>query len=494
MLEAIPLALVEVMDPLYIAMVAMGVFVGCIIGILPGIGAIVSMALMLGFCFSLKPAAGLGLIIGAGAVCVTADTITCVLMGVPGTVGSMATIMDGYPLAKKGEASRALGAAFTASMIGGIIGAICLTAVIPIALPLIKNLRSPHLFMLALLGIIMVSTLGGRAPVKGLGSAAIGMLLSAVGVAQFVWVTRFTGGVLYLQDGVPLVVVALGIFALPELIELVIRGTQISEFPLLGKGIYSGVKDALKRIGLVFRCSIIGAIIGFIPGMGQSAANWFAYGYVVNSSKDRDKFGKGEIRGVIAPESANNACVGGAIIPTVLFGIPGSGSMGLLLGAFLILGIQPGLPMLTENLHITLSMIWTLAMANVLAGILCLVATRPLALLTTVKVQYLVPFILTIVLVGAFQSTRHWLDLLILPILGIFGWLMKRYGWPRPALFVAFLLGNVAERYLYITLEVFGATCLYDPGVIVIFIIIILVLYLAFFRRRKLEVREEGEV
>jgi putative tricarboxylic transport membrane protein len=485
MLEAISVAFSEVMDPVYLAMVTVGVIVGAIVGILPGIGAMTSMSLVLGFIFPLSPAAGLGLLIGACAVCVTADTITAVLIGVPGTVGGMATIMDGYPMAKKGEAARALGAAFTASMIGGLFGAVCLTVSLWLARPLIKSFAAPHFFMQSLLGIVMVATLGGKAPMKGIGAAALGMMLSAIGVAQFTFVYRFTGGILYLSDGLPLVVLALGIFALPEIIEMVIRGTQISEVQTLGKGLFDGVKESLRRIGLVLKSSMVGAVIGFLPGLGTSAATWFAYTYVVNTSKDKKGFGKGDIRGVIGPEAANNACVGGDMIPTILFGIPGSGAMGLLLGAFLMLGIYPGRSMVTTNLHLTLSMVYTLALANVMAAVLCMVATRPLARITTLKIQYVAPFILTIVLMGAYQSTRHWLDLLSLLGLAILGWFLKRYGWPRPALFVGFILGTVGERYLFISVEAFGFSWFYDPGVIVLAIIIGITLYVSFRKKPK---------
>jgi TctA family transporter len=211
----------------------------------------------------------------------------------------------------------------------------------------------------------------------------------------------------------------------------------------------------------------------------------------MNRSKDKESFGKGDIRGVIAPESANNACAGGAIIPTILFGIPGSGSMALLLGAFFMIGIYPGRTMVSTNLHITLSIIWTLALANVVAAVLCLVATRPLARITTIKVQYVVPIVLTIVLMGAYQSTRHWYDLVLLLLLGIFGWFMKRYGWPRPALLVGFILGGMGERYLYITVEAFGGRWFYDPGVIVLAVIIGAVVYFAFRRPRAITPGDE---
>ena len=475
--DALASALTIVMDPSYILALSSGVIIGLVIGILPGVGGTVAMALVLPFVFNMKEAAGLALVIGAGAICVTSDTITCVLFGVPGTVSSASTILDGHPLAKKGEAGRALGAAFMASLMGGLFGATCLTLTLPLARPLILLLGSPEFLMLAVLGIITVATIGGRTPVKGLVAAGLGMLVSAIGGDPGSAIFRYTCGFYYLYEGVPLIPFVMGLFAIPEVTEMVIRGTQISEYPKLGKGLIEGFKDALRHIALVIKCSGIGVYTGFLPGLGGAVANWFAYGYAAKRCKNSENFGRGDIRGVIAPESANNAVVGGELIPTLLFGVPGSSMMAILLGAFLILGIYPGRDMVTTRLDLTFSMIWSLAMANVLGAAICMVFVRPLSRITLIPIHYLAPFILMVVILGAFQTTRHWGDLLVLLGFGGLGWFMKRFGWPRPAMLVGYVLGRIVERYVEISVVRYDLEWLLRPGVIIITCIIVLSIY-----------------
>ncbi|MFC1905048.1 tripartite tricarboxylate transporter permease [Chloroflexota bacterium] len=476
-LETALQALMTLLQPAYLIWLLAGVVLGVCIGVLPGLGGIVAMSLVLPFIFGQDPKAALALLVGAGATTVTGDTITCVLFGIPGTVGSMATVIDGYPMARKGQAAPALGGAFLASMIGGVFGAICIFVALPIAKPLVLSLASPEFFMLTLLGIIMVGMLAGRQPIKGILSAGVGMMLAAIGGARFTGVFRYTMGWSYLFDSVPLVVLALGIFAIPEVINMLVRGTQIAtEASDAGgmKGMLEGMKSVRRNIGLVLRCSAIGAYLGFIPGLGTAVSQWVAYGHAIQSSKDKTMFGKGDIRGVIGPEATNNATIAGALIPTMFFGIPGSGMMALVLAAFLILDIPPGRPMFTTRLDVTLSVIWSIALANVFGMALCLLLVRPLAYLTKIRIYYLAPFILMIVVLGAFQATRHWGDLIMLLALGLLGWCMSRFGWERPPLVVGFVLGGLAERYLYLSIMGYdGIAWMIRPGVIIITLLIL---------------------
>ncbi|MFC2066872.1 tripartite tricarboxylate transporter permease [Chloroflexota bacterium] len=479
MFEVAMQALAITLDPFRLAMLTLGVCIGLVVGILPGLGGSVSMALVLPFIFGRDPYAAMALLIGAGAVCVTSGTITSILFGIPGTVGSMATIVDGYPMARRGEAGRAIGGAVMASIIGGVLGAVCLILILPIGKPLVLLLGSPELLIMSILGVTIVAILAGKTPLKGVTAAGIGLMLAAIGSIPGNFTNfRYTFHIPYLFDGIPLVVVALGIFAIPEVMDLLIRGTQIAYKPNLGSGMRQGIKDTFTHIGLVVRCAFLGGFIGFVPGLGSSVANWFAYGHAVSSGKDRDNFGKGDIRGVLAPEAANNASTGGALIPTILFGIPGSGMMALLLGGFLMLGIWPGPPMLTEHLDITYSLVWSLALANIIAGILCLVLARPLSRITTIPIHYLAPFVLMAVVLGAFQSTRNWGDLIALLALGILGWFMKQYGWPRPPMLVGFILGGIIERYLFLSVTRYGAEWLLHPGVIIIILASVAVVFL----------------
>jgi TctA family transporter len=299
------------------------------------------------------------------------------------------------------------------------------------------------------------------------------MLLATVGGGPAGYGFRYTFDMPYLLEGFPLVVVALGLFAIPEIADLVIKGTTISEVPPMGKGLFRGVKDAFQNIPLILRCSALGTYIGFLPGLGSAPANWITYGHVVQSSKEKKKFGKGDVRGVIGPEAANDASQGGALIPTLLFGIPGSAAMALFLFALMILDVEAGPNILRGNLKLLFVIIWSLAVANILASTICLLITRPLARLTTLSIYYWVPFVFMMVILGAFQATRHWGDLIVLFVLSILGWFMKQAGWPRPPLLIGFVLGFIAEKYFWISVLRYEMSWLTRPFVIVIGLIII---------------------
>lgn len=487
MIEALIGALFILLDPFRLTMLFAGVGIGILVGILPGLGGLMGMALVLPFLFGMDPYAGIAMLIGIAAAVPSSDTFPSVLMGIPGSSGSQATIMDGYPLAKKGQAARALGAAFTASLIGGLIGAAALTALVPFARPIVLAFGTPELFMLTLLGLSMVGVLSGNKPMLGLIAAALGVVIGTVGGAPVAVEYRFTFGELYLYDGISLVILALGLFALPEIIDLLIRGGTIARErgPGLGGGWLRGVKDSLQHKWLVVRHSLFGVIIGFIPGMGSSIIDWLNYGYVVQTSRDRSRFGKGDIRGVIAPEAANNAREGGVLMPTLLFGVPGSSAMALFLGALLIFGIQPGPALLRDELELVFVIIWSLAIANVAGTLLCLVLSRPIAALTFVPFFYIAPVVLVIVILGAFQETRHWGDLLLLLGFGVLGWIMKRSGMPRPPLLIGFILSALAERYLWMSYNLYDWEWLYRPMVIAIAVLTIVLVIAGMRLKRK---------
>ena len=473
MIEAMGQSLATILDPGHIGWLFTGVLAGLSIGILPGLGGIVGMSILLPVIYGMEPNAAFALLVGMVAVIPTSDTFPSVLMGIPGSAASQATIMDGYPLARRGEATRALSAAFTASLMGGIIGALTLSLIIPIARPLVLAFGSPELFMLTVLGLSMVGILSGNRPIRGLLCAGLGLMIGAVGPAPAAAVYRFTFGTEYLMDGIPLVVVGLGLFAFPEIIDLLIKGTAIAEKTAIGKGWIVGVKDALRHRLLVLRCSIIGVIVGFLPGLGGSVVDWIAYGHVVQITKKDPKFGQGDIRGVIAPESANNAKEGGGLIPTLLFGIPGSGSMAVFLGGMLILGIQPGPSMVKENLDLVYTSVWSLALANVFGAGLCVILARPISLLTRIRYAYVAPFMILIITLASYQAAQTWGDLIALLVMGVLGWVMKQFGWPRPAALIGYVLAANLETYLFISTQRFGWSWMWRPGVLIIGAIIL---------------------
>ena len=440
-----------ILQPTTLLYLAFGVVMGISIGVFPGLGGIAGLSLMLPFMFGLDPIYGLALMIGLVAVVPTSDTFASVLMGIPGSSSSQATVLDGFPLAKKGQAARALSAAFSSSLFGGIVGAAFLTFFILVARPIVLMFQSPELLMVAIFGVSMVGILAGRVALKGLAAAGLGMMIAMIGEGPFNGEPRLTSyDYPYFLDGLKLVIVGLGIFAVPEIIALLRRGQSINERETLGAGWFEGVKDWWTNKWLSVRSSLLGVAVGVIPGLGGSVVDWIAYGHAVQTTKNKEKFGSGEIRGVIAPESANNAKEGGGLVPTLLFGIPGSGSMAIFIGALALLGqgeLEPGQQMLTEDLDVTYAIVWMLALANVLGTILCIALSNPIAQLTNIRFVLIAPFVFMIVSFAAFQSGQNLLDLGALMGIGLIGILLRRFDWSRPAFLIGFVLAKPVEQY-----------------------------------------------
>ncbi|MCF3935568.1 tripartite tricarboxylate transporter permease [Acuticoccus sp. M5D2P5] len=482
--ETMLAAWAQLFEPVHFLYLTGGVFFGLVIGILPGLGGIAGLTLLLPYVYGMEPSLALAMMVGMLSATATSDTFPSVLMGIPGTSGSQATVVDGFPLAKKGEGARALGAGFAASLCGGLFGAFLLSIAIFGVRPVILYFGFAEQFMLVVFGLSMVGVLTGRSVFKGLAACCVGLMLGSVGAAPATGDLRMSFGSTYLSDGIPLVIVGLAMFAIPEVIDLLSRRKAIVENQKLGLGMLTGVRDAIRHRWIILRCSAIGSLVGALPGLGGSVVDWIAYGHVVQTSRDRDNFGKGDIRGVIAPESANNAKEGGALVPTLLFGIPGSGAMAVLLGGFILVGVEPGVGMLRNDLDLTFIIIWSLAIGNVIVVLMCLGLARPVALLTTVPYTVVGPFILVIVMFASFQATRSWNDVATLAALGAVGLLMMRFGWPRPALLIGFVLSSRLEASVYQTAQIYGLSIFERPIALVLLALTIGVIVLAVIQRR----------
>lgn len=508
-LEALP-ALASawelILQPIVLGYLVLGVVMGLCVGVFPGLGGIAGLSLLLPFMFGMDPILGLALMVGMVAVVPTSDTFASVLMGIPGSSASQATVLDGFPMAKKGQAARALSAAFASSLFGGLVGASFLTFFILIARPIVLEFRTPELLMITIFGLSMVGILAGRVAIKGIVAAGLGMLIGTIGEGASSGDLRMSSyDFPYLTDGLKLVIVGLGIFAIPEIISLLRKDRAISEEPQLGGGWIDGVKDWFANIWLSVRCSIIGVIVGVIPGLGGSVVDWIAYGHAVQTTKDKSNFGKGEVRGVIGPESSNNAKEGGGLVPTLLFGIPGSGSMAIFIGAIALLGsgqIEVGPAMLKNNLDITYSIVWLLALANVVGTVICIAASGGIAKLTTIRFALLAPFLFMIISFAAFQSGQNLMDLVALLAIGLLGLMMRRFDWSRPAFLIGFVLSNPAETYSNQALQIaqsrfrkgFGEGIDYIFSPIVIVLLIITVVSVVLGLRQAKNIMAEGDV
>src|SRR5215831_11614399 len=473
-------ALTLLLEPMRLLILVLGVVIGLAIGVLPGLSGIVGMAMLMPFTYNMDPPTAFALLLGMAAVITSSDFITAVLFGVPGHVGAAATVIDGHAMARKGEAGRAFGAGFASSLIGGLVGAIVLGISIPVLRPVLLRIGSPELLALSLFGLSMVATLSGRAPLKGLTAAGLGLMISMIGSRSESGTLRWTFDTLYLYDGVPLVPATLGLFAMPELCAVAvarkrIAGVHSGSIDLSSQ--WQGVRDVARHWWLVLRCSILGTGLGAIPGIGSAVIDWIAYGYAQRTEKNPETFGSGDVRGVIAPESSNNAKEGGHLVPTIAFGVPAGASMAILLGAFLMHGLTPGPEMLTKQLDVTYTIVWSLTLAHVIGALICLVACPWLARVSTVRPEILLPIVLSLVFVAAYEGSHDWGDLYSLMIFGVLGWIMKRLAWPRPPLVVGLVIGAIFERYLYISTSLYGLGWLTRPVVLVILALVAWALY-----------------
>jgi putative tricarboxylic transport membrane protein len=469
MFEALGAGLVAVLKVETLSLMLLGIALGFVVGILPGLGGGVALALMLPFTFGMQPVQAFAFLLGMVAVVATTGDITSVLFGVPGEASSAAVILDGHQMAKGGEAGRALGAALMSSLVGALVGAVTLAISVPIVRPLVLSFASPEFFALSLLGITFIATLSGRNRAKGIVAGAIGLVLSMVGLHQLSGVQRYTFGQLGLWEGVGLIPVVVGLFAIPEIVELWVKGSSISG-QSIGRigGVWQGCKDTFVHLALTIRCSMIGTFIGFLPGLGGSSAQWLAYGHAVQSSRNKSRFGEGDVRGVLGPGAANNSSLGGALIPTIAFGIPDSVGMAILLGALIIQGLVPGPPMLNEHLNLTLSFVWIIVLSNVITVGVCLLFLQQLARVTAVRGSVLIPAILLLIFLGSFTSSNSVLSIGITLAFGLIGLLMVSLHWPRPPLIVGLVLGALIEKNLFISYERYGVAFLQRPLVLVI--------------------------
>ena len=426
-------------------------------------GGVPVFILLLSFASQLDPFVALPAAVFYAAANDATEPIPSILIGVPGSRGSQATIIDGYPMSRQGRAGEALGAVYVASLIGGIVGAALLMGVLPVARELLKLFGAAEFFLLSLLGIATVALLSTGAMVKGLLTAAFGLAIALIGFSPIGGVVRANMGIGYLWDGLPLVPMLLGLFAIPELANLVVSNTTIATERLdevlsgSGSGTQKGMREAMRHKWLIVRSSLIGAFVGMMPGLGAVPAHWIAYAQARQTEAGAmESFGTGDIRGVIAPEASNNAIDGGVLVPTLFFSIPGSPNMALILAMLILVGIQPGPPMLNQHLDLTISLVWTIALANIIVVPIVLRFAPLIARVTVIPPNILFPLVMAIIVIGVYQSSQSVGDLWLFAAAGVLGLFMKAYAWPRPPIVIAIVLANEAEKWLWIATNTYG--------------------------------------
>jgi len=440
-------ALATLLQPITILWMFIGTLVGIIAGILPGIGASLTMALLIPISFSLQKEQGLILLIFAWAAAVYGGSISSILINTPGTGANIMTCLDGFPMAKAGKSKVALAISATASMIGGIIGVLFLILFAPPLADFAMKFGPSENFMLTVFSLIIVSFTLRGSTLKGLISAGFGFLLSFIGYDILTDEMRYTFGIPYLEDGLPFLLFVIGLFAIAQIFDFLSDIDQsIVGINKISGSYKEGIRLTFQNWKTLIKSSIIGTIIGFAPGIGTSTASVVAYGEAERSSQNPDLFGKGSPEGVVAAESSNNAVQGGALIPTLTLGIPGNSDSAVFLAGLMMYGINPGRNLFEANASLVYLLFAGLIIAQIAFWAMGLSLSGIFSKITLIPLKFLIPLIWILSATGAYALHNNIIDSLVIIFIGILGYVMRKADFPIIPLLMAVILGPTAEK------------------------------------------------
>lgn len=447
-MEPLFAGLLALSDPKLIVLLFAATLGGVLIGALPGLNATTGAALLLPFTITMDPIPAIALLTTIYCAATFAGAITAILINTPGTSASATTCLDGYPLAQRGEAGRALGMATVSSTIGGIISVVCLMLAAPLMARMAYNFAPPEYFALTVFGISMLATIGDGTPLKNIIAGALGVLLATVGKDLLTTVERFMFGFNELSEGIGFVPVMIGIFGISELLVQAER-LQTERRRVHMKAIRLPTLTDYRLVWkTILRSSGIGTFIGILPAEGATVASMIGYNEARRWSKTPEEFGKGAIEGIAGSEAANNAATGGAMVPTLALGIPGSPTAAVILAGLMVHGLQPGPTMFTEQAEFAYAIFWAMLLVNVMFIFVGLFGAKLFARVTFVPVQLLWPVVFTFSVVGAYALDQSMLDVYIALVSGVVGYFMRRFGYSVVPLAIGLILGGMLEKRL----------------------------------------------
>ncbi|SEH64154.1 putative tricarboxylic transport membrane protein [Halopenitus malekzadehii] len=452
--EAIQIALNTVLDPMNLVIILLAAVLGLLLGILPGVGGPIGIALLIPITFEMEPNIAIMIMVATLGGTAFGGSVTAILLNTPGDAPNAATLLDGYPMARQGRGGEAIAASAVSSAGGALLGIGLFLITIPFIREISLAFGPPQIFWLAIIGLATIAVVTRGSVLTDLIAGAFGLMLAFHGLNSVTGTARFNWGTTYLFDGFPLIPLIIGLFAIAEIIKLTSRGSTISKAEIAKGGRMKGVRSTAKNWGLFLRSSVLGWFIGVIPGAGGTVANFLAYIQAEQSSSNSESFGKGDVRGVIASESANDAKDGGSMVPTLGLGIPGSASTAVLLGAFVIHGITPGPLLFQENLQIVFIVVFALLISNVVTSFVGILTANQFVKVTRIPITTVAPVMLAIALIGAFAVRSSLMDLGVAVGFGIFGYLMIKYGMSRVAIVIALVLGPIAEANFHRALQI----------------------------------------
>lgn len=454
-MEAVQIAFDVVFDPVHLAFIFLAALLGLVAGIFPGLGGPVALALLIPITFPLD--ANVAIMILAANLGGTAfgGSITAILLNTPGDAPNAATLLDGYPLTRQGRAGEAIGAGAMASASGAIIGVILFLITIPFIRQLTVAFHSVDIFWLALLGLATIAVVTRGSILGDLIAGGFGLMLAFHGLNPVTGTARFTWGENFFLSGIPFIPLIIGLFAIAEMIKLVGQGSTIAQQDVISSGgVLKGVRSVIENRGVFLRSSLLGWIIGIVPGAGGTVANFLAYLQAQGLSDDPDSFGKGNIQGVIASEAANDSKDGGSMVPTLGLGIPGSASTAVIVGAFIINGVTPGPLLFQENLQIVFIVVFALVISNLISSIVGVLSAKYLVKVTRISITTIAPIVIVVALVGSFVVRNQFGDVALTLVFGLLGILMIKFDASRVALIVAVVLAPIAEQNFHRALQI----------------------------------------
>jgi len=433
-----------------------GVIAGMALGIIPGMGGVVTLTIILPFTLRMNPNQAFIVLSAALGAVSFSGSISAILINAPGTGGNAATLLDGYPMAQKGKAAEAIGAAAIASAGGAVIGILFFFIMIPFVIDVALLFGASEIFWLVLLGLSIVPLVAGERVLAGLVMGGLGLLVSFVGQTSVTGEYRFTFGLPLLFDGLNLVPPLVGLFALAEMVKLGAsnEGLVPDKVEEIAGNKLDGVKQVIRHKWLFVRCSVFGMIIGAIPGIGATVATFITYGHAVQSSNNQEEFGSGRVEGVIATESANDSKDGGQLFPTLGLGIPGSASTAVLLGGFIIHGITPGPGLLQDSLDLMLVIVFSLLFSNLLTSLIGLTFTGVFVRIQQVSISRLFPTIVILALVATFVLRNNFGDMFIALLFGALGLVLMYLNISRIPIIIALILGSILERNFFLAIRI----------------------------------------
>ena len=481
-METIPAlmqAFSNMFQPTVFLVVFLATIASIIVGVLPAVTGALLVIMVLPFTFGANPIVAMPAMCALLASSGMGGSITSILTGIPGDNANAPTCLDGFAMTRKGQAGRALGLSLAVGVASCYLGVVISIPIIPLLVPILMKFKTVEMLLIIIMAMLFLAILTKGSRVKGLISAGIGLTLSCVGLHVASGIERLTFGNLYLYNGIEVSTVLMGVLAVPTLLELHAEGVSIAPPDSGSAGklstLLQGAKELFsKHVYCWLRGTFIGYLVGIAPALGSTAAVWVAYAQAKQSSKNPEEFGTGAPEGIVAPESARAVCATGDLLTTLVFGVPGSSIMVVIMAAFMMMGIQPGPTLVIDHTALAFQMILTMALGVTIAAVICFFGAPLMVAITRVSPHMLFGVLMPIIVLGAYVAREYSVDIVFIGLTSLLGLCLKRFGFSAPAIVLGFVLGNLFERTFLRSIDLYGVGLFWSSPTAAVLSLIIL--------------------